>query len=73
MLHPKLSSLFSDPRNIESSTNHEATHHSNSNRPPLPHHSQGQPKENYRIILHFYTIYLKLEYVRLNISVSGNK
>ena len=66
MLHQKFSSLFSDPRNILSSTNHEATHHSNSKRPPLPHHSQGQTKENYKIILHFYAIYLTLDYFRLN-------
>jgi hypothetical protein len=53
MFHPTFSSLFSDPKNILSTANHEASHRSNSNRPPLPRHSQGQQRENYGNILHF--------------------
>ena len=53
MLHPKISSLFSDPKNIVSSTNHSASHRSNFTRHPLPRQPQGQPKENYGIILYF--------------------
>jgi len=52
MLHPTISSLFSDPKNIVSSTNHSASHHSNFTRLPLPRHPQGQPKENYGINLY---------------------
>ena len=53
LLHPKPSSLFIDPRNVVSNANHRASLRSNSNRPPLTHHSQGQPKENHGIILDF--------------------
>ena len=53
MLHPTISSLFIDPKNIVSSTNHSASHRSNFTRPPLPRQTQGQPKENYGIILYF--------------------
>ena len=52
MLHPTIPSLFSDPKNIVSSTNHSASQRSNLTRPPLNRHPQVNQK-NYGIILYF--------------------
>ena len=55
MIHPKISSLFTNPRNIVICASHVTSHLSNSTRPPLTRPSQCQ---TYEYITELFCIHL---------------